>query len=486
MVVELPGPTPLRRRALLKSLAFAGAATALAACAPAAPAAPTAAPAAKAAEAPKAAAPAATTAPAAAAPTTAPTAAPKPTDAPKPTEAPKPTAAAAAKPAAGVTTVTHWTWTDNPTQQKDYETVLKKFNEQNTSVQVKYDFLPTGIETRQKVLTSFAAGGAPDNSQLSESWLAEFYDGKIIDPCEDRIKAWDKGKELYENVLEMSRILPKNPVLYVPNRVLVDMLYYRKDWFDQAGLKPPDTYDDVLAAGLKLAKPGERAGFAMRGGDSNGTGQLNSLIYGNGAKIVDETGKVDHDSPEAIAACEFFISWYTKSKICQDSAPSDKYPQLFAAFEAGKVAMLHHGLHSWETQQKALGDKVAATLIPKGKLKRFVGAGGHGTCMYSSSKQKDASWLISSYLATAEGAKMFVDWGAAPANKLLAELPAFKTNDFYKVALASQPSWGASPTWWKYWPKYFDNWPPNFQRALKGEITGEQFAKTMAKILREG
>jgi len=474
-------PRLTRREMVASSVGLLAGSALLQACAPSAPAAPTAAPA-KATEAPKAAAPAA-------APTTAPAAPAAPTAAPaKPTEAPKPTAApaAAAKPAAGVITVTHWTWTDNPTQQKDYETVLKKFNEQNTNVQVKWDFLPTGIETRQKVLTSFAAGGAPDNSQLSESWLAEFYDGKIIDPCEDRIKSWDKGKELYENVLDMSRILPKNPVLYVPNRVLVDMLYYRKDWFDQAGLKPPDSYDDLLAAGLKLAKPGERAAFAMRGGDSNGTGQLNSLLYGNGVKIVDENGKVDHDSPEAIAGCDFFISMYTKHKICQDSAPSDKYPQLFAAFEAGKVAMLHHGLHSWETQKKALGDKVASTMIPKGKVKRFVGAGGHGTCMYSSSKQKDASWLVAAYLATAEGAKMFVDWGAAPANKKLAELPVFKDNDFYKVALASQPHWGSSPTWYKYWPKYFDNWPPNFQRALKGEITPEAFAKAMAKILREG
>jgi multiple sugar transport system substrate-binding protein len=415
----------------------------------------------------------------AAAPTTAPAA---PTTAP----AAASTSVAAAKPAANATTVTFWYWTDNPNQAKDYLTILQNFSSQHPEISLKPDALPTVLETRQKVLTSFAAGAAPDTSQDGESWLQEFYSGKIIDPVEDRIKAWDKGADFYPNVLDMCRIIPKNPVLHVPNRILVDMMYYRKDLFDAAGLKPPDSYDDVLQAGLKLTKEGERWGYAMRGGDSNGTGQLDSLMLGDGVKIVDETGNVDHDSPQAIQSCDFWISMYTKQKICQPSAPADAYPQLFAAFQAGKIAMLHHGLHSWETQKSALGDKVASVMIPKGKAKRFNGASTTGTVLYSSSKNKDEAWKLVAYLGTAEASHFFIEWGAAPAIKSLAELPLFKLNDFYKVALASQPNWGALPQWHKFWPKYLDNWPPNIQRALKGETSPTQFAQAMAKILREG
>jgi len=32
-------------------------------------------------------------------------------------------------------------------------------------------------------------------------------------------------------------------------------MYYRKDLFDAEGLKAPETWDDVIAGGLKLHKP---------------------------------------------------------------------------------------------------------------------------------------------------------------------------------------------------------------------------------------
>jgi len=55
----------------------------------------------------------------------------------------------AARPPAQQITVTHWTWADNPDQVKQYENTLKAYNEKGTGFQVKWDVLPTGIDTRQ-------------------------------------------------------------------------------------------------------------------------------------------------------------------------------------------------------------------------------------------------------------------------------------------------------------------------------------------------
>ena len=38
-------------------------------------------------------------------------------------------------------------------------------------------------------------------------------------------------------------------------------MYYRSDLFDADGLKPPQTWDDVIAAGTKLHKPPDMTGY---------------------------------------------------------------------------------------------------------------------------------------------------------------------------------------------------------------------------------
>ena len=53
----------------------------------------------------------------------------------------------------------------------------------------------------------------------------------------------------------------------VPAFTFVDWMYYRKDWFDEAGLAPPATMQDFAAAAVKFTDPAKgRYGFGMRGG----------------------------------------------------------------------------------------------------------------------------------------------------------------------------------------------------------------------------
>ena len=139
---------------------------------------------------------------------------------------------------------------------------------------------------------------------------------------------------------------------------------------------------------------------------------LGHWYMGNGVKIIDDKDESDFDSKAAIETTEQYAAMYTKDKSAQPSAPADRFPQLFAQFQSGKLAMLQHGLHSWKVQNDALGDKITAVSIPKGKSRRAVFASSEGTLIYKGTKNPDAAWEFAKFMGEEQQAKEFVIPGA--------------------------------------------------------------------------
>jgi multiple sugar transport system substrate-binding protein len=440
---------------------------------------PAAAPAAKPTEAAKPAAPVAAQ----------PTEAPKPAEAAKPgaeakpTEPPKPQIA----PVSGrPITLSYWFWADDADQAKIITDAIDRFHQKQNRIQVQPDQLPTVADTQKKVLSSAAVGQAPDTSHGSDGWLQDMYDGEVVLPVQDYFDKWERKDDVFPNVVELSKVKPSQPILFVPNHVIVNYLYVRLDWLKEANLNPPDTFEEMLAAAKAMAKPPDRYGFGLRAGDVQGVGMLAHWWLGNGVKIVDEKDDVDFDSPVAIETTEQYAAMYTKDKSAQPSAPSDRFPQLFAQFQGGKLAMLQHGLHSWKVQNDALGDKITAVAIPRGKVSRFTGISIEGTLIYKGTKNPEAAWEFASFMGDQEQARDFVvKRGAGPTLKSIANDPIFTENRFYKAAMDAQPSWGSLPAWHRNYLKFRDTFVPLFQQVLKEEITAKKMHEDLAKILRE-
>ena len=95
--------------------------------------------------------------------------------------------------------------------------------------------------------------------------------------------------------------------LAVPSDAWSQLLYYRTDLFDAAGLQPPQTYDDIMAAAKALDSP-EVAGFvgATTPGDAFTQQTFEHLALANGCQMVDEAGEITIDSPQCVAAFQFY------------------------------------------------------------------------------------------------------------------------------------------------------------------------------------
>ena len=69
-------------------------------------------------------------------------------------------------------------------------------------------------------------------------------------------------------------------------------MVYRKDWFDEAGVKKfPETWDEFLEAGIKLKAKGHPFGMSMGHGFADNYSWLYPLLWSYGVTVMDKDGK---------------------------------------------------------------------------------------------------------------------------------------------------------------------------------------------------
>jgi multiple sugar transport system substrate-binding protein len=93
----------------------------------------------------------------------------------------------------------------------------------------------------------------------------------------------------------------------VPSDGWGQLLIYRKDLFDKAGLGEPKTLDDIMAAAQKLNGDG-MAGItlATKAGDGFTAETFEHVALAEGCQLVDDSGNVTFDTPECVNA----LRWY--------------------------------------------------------------------------------------------------------------------------------------------------------------------------------
>src|SRR5919112_5449834 len=138
-----------------------------------------------------------------------------------------------------------------------------------------------------------------------------------------------------EHALELTR--DGDAQVAVPSDGWAQMLVYRKDLFDAAGLAAPETYDDILAAAEALDSP-EVAGFtgANVANDAFTQQTFEQFALGNGCQLVDGDGEVTLDSDECVAAFEFYNELMTNYSV----SGAQDVDTTRAAYFAGQAAMI--------------------------------------------------------------------------------------------------------------------------------------------------
>lgn len=137
-----------------------------------------------------------------------------------------------------------------------------------------------------------------------------------------------------EAALELTR--EGETQLAVPTDAWSQLLYYRSDLFDAAGLDAPETYDDIMAAAEALDSP-DVAGFvgATTPGDAFTQQTFEHLALANGCDLVEESGEIAIASDQCVAAFEFYGELIGSYSV----AGTQDVDTVRASYFAGQAAM---------------------------------------------------------------------------------------------------------------------------------------------------
>ena len=124
-------------------------------------------------------------------------------------------------------------------------------------------------------------------------------------------------------------------VYIVPIVTEWQVMYYRKDLFEKAGLAVPTNFTELEAAAQKL-NSADVAGFASRGKGAAAVTQLSTYIYNYGGRYLDK-GQAVFASKDAVDAIRFYGKML--AAYGPQGVTSMSWENIMPLFQAGKVAM---------------------------------------------------------------------------------------------------------------------------------------------------
>jgi multiple sugar transport system substrate-binding protein len=193
----------------------------------------------------------------------------------------------------------------------DYET--------QSNVHIEIAQLPYANLFEKELIDLKSRTGAYDLIMLDDPWFPRFASQQLLTDLEPLLQ--QRGQSGPESdFVETSIALCRHPyqtgslfaLPYVGNSQL---FFYRKDLFEKHSLKPPATWDEVLAAAKTIqekenagANGGQVYGYVMRAEQGNAAvADFMPIFWAFGGEMFDTAGKPSVNSPEGIAALQFML-----------------------------------------------------------------------------------------------------------------------------------------------------------------------------------
>ena len=378
--------------------------------------------------------------------------------------------------------INYWHHFTSDSEFLGMERVMELFAAKYPDISVVQENIPNA-DFMAKFTAGVLAGQRADTTMISVDRLPDMVAMDGLVPLTDRINSWELKDFFPDN--RWQSITVDGEIYGVPAFTFVDWGYYRKDWFDEAGLTPPTTYDEFLAAAIALTDPEKgRYGFGMRAG-GGGQGFIIDVIEAFGSPIVvDGQAAIDRDI--AIEAVRWYSELFTVHKVVPPSAPSDSYRQIMEGFKTGQTAMVWHHTGSLTEFQAALSpDQFASTTRPAGPAAHIARL----AYLYNGVMKNDnidAAWAWVNFWGEVDPTIAFLEaTGYFPASAQVATDPRIVNNAYYSPAIDTFGFGRPAPSFIGYAGWTSNIVLPEFQKILVGDATVEDAVDAMIKGLED-
>jgi ABC-type glycerol-3-phosphate transport system substrate-binding protein len=281
--------------------------------------------------------------------------------------------------------------------------------EKKTGIKVVVDAAPFG-DLYKKQLLSLSTGGRYDVLFMDEPWVPPL--SEFLLPLDERMRGLDM-QDYVPTTVASGAFQGKQYALPVdPN---VQLLVYRKDLFEQKGLKPPATWDELLAAARTFHDPAKQQyGIAVTASSDVQTAlYLLVSMWSQGAELVDSRGRGGVDTPAGKKGGEVFLELL---KYTPPNVRSYNFADVNKAIQLGQAAMAIQ----WASGAKPMEDKTRSsvagklgyTLVPKA-VRQTPMRGVWTIAIAKNTQNQDAAWEFAKWLSSREFGMAAVRYPAA-------------------------------------------------------------------------
>ncbi|WP_237706754.1 ABC transporter substrate-binding protein [Kribbella flavida] len=266
---------------------------------------------------------------------------------------------------------------------------VERYAEEYPDATVSVQWSPGDYD--KKTAAALLTDGGPDVFEYGNGPSIDMIKGGQVADLSDLLG--DARSDFTPSLLE--RVTYQGKLYAIPQATDMQLLVYRKSLLQQAGVQPPQTVDELLAAAKKLTTDDVKGLFV---GNDGGVGILGGpALWSAGADYLTQDGRFGFDTP-AVAESLRKLRELFSSKALLLGAPTDWSDP--SAFTQGLTAMQFTGLWTLPQIQKAFGDDFG--VLPWPKLDASTGAPSVPVGAYSAS--------VSTKSSNVDAAKKFVKW----------------------------------------------------------------------------
>jgi ABC-type glycerol-3-phosphate transport system substrate-binding protein len=196
-------------------------------------------------------------------------------------------------------------------------------------------------------------------------------------------------------------------VYALPETQTFSLMFYRSDIFEDLGINPPDTWDELIDIIPIIQKNNMNIGIPSVAGSGDFTNLFSQIYQRGGTLYTADNKKTLLDSETAIEAFDYYVSLYTqyKTPVQYDFVNrfrTGEMPLGFADFSVFNTLEIF----APEIRGMWKFGLMPGTMMPDGTINRSVACGGSAVMMFknadNSSESNTAAWEFMKWWVSAD------------------------------------------------------------------------------------
>lgn len=281
------------------------------------------------------------------------------------------------------------------------------------------------VDLYQKLIADFVGQTANyDLMTVDIVWSGEFGQNLYTLPL-DNFMARDEAELQLDDILPVAWTLGEWQGAHVayPLAGYANVLNYRKDIMEQAGIEPPTTQEELLAAAQALTDADAGLyGIALLGAKGPAVAQdYMAWVQQHGGRILDDEGKPALNTAENVEILQFFGDLFN---YAPPGSADYWWDQRETAFRSGNVAMMEGwsiaraGYENPDISSVVGNVDIAVAPVIEGMEPKFgFGGWGIGINADSTPQEQECAWQFIKWLTSPEIQKEWLRNDGAPIRR---------------------------------------------------------------------